>query len=221
MGRERAADADKPRIVFGVDLGQSCGNCALAFNRDGSADRLESGTWDFKGHHGGGGIQGLRMERFLSDLIVRHRAKAVRLALAYEVVEFAHKSSAAARVYYGMMATLQTVCEKLGVPHDGIPPGTLKKGVTGHGNSSKEQVALVVGRLFQFEPRRCGVCRKTVIRVSATGRCPGIVEKGRRHGQPCPGWVRKEDESDAVGAALTMARQLGWWNGSVPDEPAA
>lgn len=221
MGRERASKAGKLLVVFGVDLGQSCGNCALAFHGDGSAERLESGTWDFKGHHGGGGIQGLRLERFLSDLIVRHRAKAVRMVLAYEVVEFAHTSSAAARVYYGMMATLQTVCEKLGVPYDGIPPGTLKKGVTGHGNSSKEQVALVVGRLFQFEPRRCPVCKKMVARRSPTGRCPGMIEKGRRRGQPCHGWVRKEDESDAVGAALTMARQLGWWNGSVPDETAA
>lgn len=208
MGRSRFNE-DR-HTVIGIDLGQSCGYCAIRFD-GGDATRMESGTWDFKGHHGGGGIQGLRLERFLNALIVSHLAKATSgVVLAYEVVEFGHKGSGAARVYYGMMSTLQMVCERLNVPFDGVPPSTLKKAVTGHGNSSKEQVASVIDRVLAFEPRKCPVCR-AVGMMSPTGRCTQIIEKGKRKGKPCPGWLRREDESDACAVALALARQLGWW----------
>lgn len=208
MGRARDIN-DSGRTVIGIDLGQSCGYAWLGFSGK-HLERIKSGTWDFRGHHGGGGIQGLRLERYLSSLISRARLGGGKVILGYEVVEFGHKGSGAARVYFGMMATLQMVCERLEVPFDGVPPGTLKKAVTGHGNSSKDQVALAVGKVFAFEERKCPVCR-VVSPMTPTGRCGLIMQRGRRKGKPCPGWLRKEDESDACAVALALAGQLGWW----------
>ena len=57
----------------------------------------------------------------------------------YEEVA-AHKGVAAAHVYGGLVATLQSYCEKHDVPYQGVPVATIKRHATGKGNASKDQM---------------------------------------------------------------------------------
>jgi Holliday junction resolvasome RuvABC endonuclease subunit len=59
--------------------------------------------------------------------------------LVYEEVA-AHKGTAAAQIYGGLISTIQTYCEQHNVPYLGIPVGTVKKAATGRGNASKDEM---------------------------------------------------------------------------------
>lgn len=49
-------------------------------------------------------------------------------------------SGAAAKVYCGLLAILQTECEAKGIPYAGVHVGTIKKAATSKGNATKEQM---------------------------------------------------------------------------------
>jgi hypothetical protein len=202
-------------VAFGFDLGLSCGYSAVGFGPDGSAELLVSGAWAFGWRNGGGGIQGLMLDKHMSDLVARFRRR--QAALAYEIVEFMHRGSHAAKVYYGMLRTLEMAAERMEMPYNGVGVGALKKAVTGHGNSSKDQVALEEHRMFRFPTVKCPKCKR-VVEATELGRCPRqvVVKKGTPEERlgTCQGRPRTEDETDAVGAALAIALQLGWWNGT-------
>jgi Holliday junction resolvasome RuvABC endonuclease subunit len=55
----------------------------------------------------------------------------------YEEVA-AHKGTAAAHIYGGLVATLQSFCEERNIPYCGVPVGTIKRYATGKGNANKE-----------------------------------------------------------------------------------
>ena len=67
--------------------------------------------------------------------------------VVYEEVA-AHKGTAAAQIYGGLISTIQTYCEQHEVPYLGIPVGTIKKHATGRGNASKDEMhAAAVAKL--------------------------------------------------------------------------
>jgi Holliday junction resolvasome RuvABC endonuclease subunit len=136
------------RVVVGIDLGSSCGYSALDYSGK-TPVRLDSGVWDFSSKHGGGGVQGLRMERYLKAYLLHMKP----MVVGYEDVTFrpTNSSAAASRVYYGMLRTLEMVCESMGLPYDGINVSTAKKVVTGNGHAEKEQVRDVVESTFGFK----------------------------------------------------------------------
>jgi len=98
---------------------------------------ITSGTASFKtGRFEGGGMSFLRFKRWLTDL--KANLGAID-AIYFEEVR-AHKGVDAAHKYGGFLAHLTAWCEHHQIPYQGIPVGTIKKHITGKGNSPKESV---------------------------------------------------------------------------------
>ena len=95
------------------------------------------GTWDFgfKRHHSEG-LRYLRLESYLDEILAIHGLDLV----AYEDVKSRHKSSAAARTYFGLLAVVTTWCANHDIEYEGFSVGTIKKHATGKGNAGKEEM---------------------------------------------------------------------------------
>lgn len=119
-----------------LDLGTTTGWAIKA-----SHGNITSGTASFKtGRFEGGGMPYLRFKRWLTDL---KATLGVIDAIYFEEVR-AHKGVDAAHKYGGFVAHLTSWCEHHQIPYSGIPVGTIKKHITGKGNSSKESVMAAV-----------------------------------------------------------------------------
>jgi len=118
--------------IVALDLGTQCG---YAYTHDG-VPRIElSGVMDFRSQrHEGAGMRFLRFRRALQDLLKNEDEDAV---CVYEEVA-AHRGTAAAHVYGGLLAVLQSLCESMDIPYRGYPVGTIKRHATGKGNANKD-----------------------------------------------------------------------------------
>jgi Holliday junction resolvasome RuvABC endonuclease subunit len=127
------------RTFIGIDPGTHCGWAVL----DAAGNRLASGTWDLSSsRHEGGGMRYVRMRRYLREMLDTFPDG----VLAYEEVS-AHRGTAAAHIYGGIIALLAEECEARGLPYSGIPVATVKRHATGKGNSDKvAMVAAARGR---------------------------------------------------------------------------
>lgn len=97
---------------------------------------ITSGTISFKnGRFEGGGMRFLRFDARIEEMIALIQPELV----VYEEVR-RHMSTDAAHVYGGFMAALTARCEKMRIPYQGVPVGTIKKHATGKGNANKEQM---------------------------------------------------------------------------------
>lgn len=123
-------------IIIALDLGTTTGWAIRE-----AAGNITSGTASFKtGRFEGGGMSFLRFKRWLTDL---KATVGVIDAIYFEEVR-AHKGVDAAHKYGGFLAHLTAWCEHHQIPYQGIPVGTIKKHITGKGNSSKESVITAV-----------------------------------------------------------------------------
>lgn len=105
-----------------------------------SGDPVTHGYADFRpGRFDGGGMRYLRFARWLNDL---HASRPIS-EVAYEEVR-RHIGTDAAHVYGGLMAHLQSWCETVGVPYQGVPVGTIKRAATGKGNADKAAMVAAV-----------------------------------------------------------------------------
>lgn len=105
-----------------------------------SGDPVAHGYHDFKpGRFDGGGMRYLRFARWLNEM---HAARPIS-EVAYEEVR-RHIGTDAAHVYGGLMAHLQSWCETVGVPYQGVPVGTIKRAATGKGNADKAAMVAAV-----------------------------------------------------------------------------
>jgi len=121
----------QPKRILALDLGTKTGWCL------GDPRGPEGGTMDWSGRrHESAGMRYVRFKQWLDEVL-----PGVWI-VAYEEVA-RHKGVAAAHIYGGLLATLQTCCEAHGVEYLGVPVGTIKKTATGKGNADK--VAMVVG----------------------------------------------------------------------------
>jgi len=138
---------NKPHYIIGIDLGTKCGWAVLGNGQiTDKGKRIESGTWDFKAkRHEGGGMRYVRFANALRELLDRWDFRTGEndrsVHVAFEEVR-RHRGVAAAHVYGGLMATLQSVLEdrEYKIPYVSIPVGTIKKHATGKGNASKEEM---------------------------------------------------------------------------------
>ncbi len=98
---------------------------------------ITSGTVSFKQQRfEGGGMVFLRFKRWLTDL----KATLGDVEAIYFEEVRAHKGVDAAHKYGGFLAHLTAWCEHHQIAYQGIPVGTIKRHITGKGNSSKELV---------------------------------------------------------------------------------
>ena len=99
-----------------------------------------SGSQSFKPQRfEGGGMRFLRFQRWLGELVSPGRSAPIIDVVAFEEVR-RHLGVDAAHAYGGFMAQLCCTCEKLKIPYEGVPVGTIKRHATGKGNASKELV---------------------------------------------------------------------------------
>lgn len=123
--------------LLAIDPGTHCGYAVID---DGKI--IASGTWDLSPRrHEGGGMRFLRLEAQLSFAI-----SGVGL-VAYEEVR-RHLGTDAAHIYGGIVAIIQAVAERAGVPYYAIPVATIKKFATGKGNANKEAMVAAGAKLW-------------------------------------------------------------------------
>ena len=125
--------------IIALDLGTQTGWALRS-----SKGHVMSGTQSFKPQRfEGGGMRFLRFQRWLNELFVL--SECIHEVYFEEVRR--HAGVDAAHVYGGFLAHLTTWCEEAKIPYAGVPVGTIKKSLTGKGNSSKEDMINGVKKL--------------------------------------------------------------------------
>ena len=109
------------------DLGTTTGWAAINGSVQSGVLKLKGGRFE------GGGMRFMRFNQHLVEMINYIRPEWV----VFEEVR-RHAGTDAAHIYGGLMATLTAECERLRVPYEGVPVGTIKKFWTGSGNAPKE-----------------------------------------------------------------------------------
>jgi hypothetical protein len=117
-------------MVLALDLGTTTG---FAFRSAGGV--IGSGTWDLHPH---GECEAIRFER-LADTLTAISPSAGIGAVYYEDVR-RHVGNLAARVYNGLLATLQVWCHERGIPCVPVGVGQIKKFWTNNGRASKDEM---------------------------------------------------------------------------------
>jgi len=116
--------------ILAIDPGTNCG---LAWTDTGKIEPFQVTVLNLQpGRHEGGGMRFLRFLQALEGF--------GGLAAVYYEEVASHKGVAAAHVYGGIVATLQTYCETHSIPYMGIPVATIKRHATGKGNANKEKM---------------------------------------------------------------------------------
>lgn len=130
--------------VLALDLGTTSGYCV---------DKLAGGV-EYNNVH-----FGVKNHRFSSvsmkfvyfrnwlDEIYEHKFE----LLFFEAV-VAHSGVEASHCYGGFLAMLQEWCLRREIPFEGVPVGTIKKHITGHGAAKKEDVIRAV-KLLGYNPQ--------------------------------------------------------------------
>lgn len=137
--------------LIALDLGTHTGWSTLQVD-DGGPRLWFVGEWDLTpGRHSDGGM---RFARFQAELRRLVDSLGHCDFLFYEEVA-AHKGTAAAHVYGGLVAVAQLVCKERDIPYEGVPVGTIKKHATGKGNANKS--AMVDAALNLYAPHVSGV----------------------------------------------------------------
>ena len=114
--------------ILCLDLGTKTG-WAIRINGE-----VISGVNDLKGsRYEGGGMRFIRFSNWLDEMYVKTRFSELR----FEEVR-RHLGTDAAHLYGGFLAHLSAWCEINKIPYSSIPVGTIKKFVTGRGNSNKQ-----------------------------------------------------------------------------------
>ena len=126
-------------IILALDLGTITG-WALSVQDC----PITSGTVSFKlSRYEGGGIRYLRLLSWLDKML----DVSEQIDLIYFEEVRRHSSTDAAHVYGGFLSHLTAWCEKMNIPYQGVPVGTIKKHITGKGNAKKEMVIKAVKSL--------------------------------------------------------------------------
>jgi hypothetical protein len=177
-----------------------------------------AGTWDLaKGKSGAAVARFERLREHLDGLAY------VPSYCAAELVQWRHKSTRAARIYWGLVAVVELWCSERGIPLIPISVGDVKRRATGRGDSSKEDMLAAAAVEFpdvelvsHARHRRCAV-RRSGGRQRAdadghvhAGRLMGVT--GRR-GRPGGALRRLRKErlgtlQDAAGLSRISASHL-------------
>lgn len=135
-------------IYIGLDPSTHFGWAVL----DSDGNRIDSGVWEIKGDSWeGAGYRWLRLEKHLRIILKFHMAPDNKLVLGYEAVKHRHRSSDAARAYFGCIAVITKLCEELSVPYTGINISDIKTQATGKGNASKEEMVSAANKHWSIE----------------------------------------------------------------------
>lgn len=130
---------NKNQKTLALDLGTTTGWAMLGQN-----NQITSGVVYFKPQrYEGGGMRYLRFQGWLDE--INQLGDKINQVYFEEVRN--HKGCDAAHVYGGLLAHLTAWCEQKQIPYSGVPVGTIKKHITGKGNSGKELIIKAVQNL--------------------------------------------------------------------------
>lgn len=137
-----------PRILA-LDPGTNCGYSWLDIPQPvpGTLNpyRHQSGVWRLStDRFTSQGMRFVMLKKYLMDVEPDF--------VAYELVNFPHKSTAAAQMYWGVVTTVLLFCEEYGVEYWPVPTGTIKKRATGKGNAGKPQMIQAANVEFEIDP---------------------------------------------------------------------
>jgi hypothetical protein len=131
------------RCILALDLGTTTGWAIR-----GHDGLITTGTASFRpGRYDGGGMRYLRFNNWMAEV---DRLSGPISAIWFEEVR-RHAGTDAAHIYGGLMATLTAWAEQNSVAYAGVPVGTIKRHVTGHGNANK-QAMIDAARARGFSP---------------------------------------------------------------------
>lgn len=124
--------------ILALDLGTKTG-WAVSLN-----GAVASGVQDLTPRRfDGGGMRFLRFREWLQKMFADNKYDAV----FFEEVR-RHMGTDAAHIYGGLMGQLTEICERLSIPYEGVPVGTIKKHATGKGNADKPKMIEAAQRLY-------------------------------------------------------------------------
>lgn len=141
-------DTRHPRVLA-IDPGTHCGYAWIDVPQptpeDFRALGHQAGVWELKpDRFASQGMRFVHLKRMLIDVSPDF--------IVYEQVNFSHKSTAAAQMYWGVVTTLQLFCEEHGVEYAGVTTGVVKKRATGKGNAGKPDMVNAANEFFRLEP---------------------------------------------------------------------
>ena len=128
--------------ILGLDLGTSTGFCL-------NTEPLIFGHFDLRSHrYESGGMRYIRFRRNLEEINKTYKIDLI----AFEEVLFS-RTTLAAHVYGGLVASLMVFCEESKIEYVGVPIGSWKRHLTGKGNCNKIKVLKTVREKYSLEPQ--------------------------------------------------------------------
>jgi len=132
----------KTQKILALDLGTKTGWALQDTNQITSGIELFAA-----GRFEGGGMRYLRFKKWLEEIN--------KLCDGIDQIHFEevrrHIGVDAAHAYGGFLAHLSSWCEEKQIPYSGVPVGTIKKHITGKGNSNKQAIINAV-KALGFSP---------------------------------------------------------------------
>ena len=126
--------------LLALDLGTSTGFCL-------NVEPLIFGHWDLRPHrYESGGMRYIRFRRKLEEINEAYKIDLI----AFEEVLFS-RTTLAAHVYGGLVASLMVFCEESKIEYVGVPIGSWKRHLTGKGNCNKIQVLKTVREKYGLQ----------------------------------------------------------------------
>lgn len=147
---------NKKRILA-LDLGTKTGWAVNYGLYASNKSPFTSGAKDFSTKRfEGAGMRYLKFREWLNIFLKRDSLSSKIISHPIEQVCFeevlGHTGTAPAHVYGGFLATLMSWCEEYKIPYEGVPVKTIKKFITGNGNSNKDaMIEAVIKRGFEVD----------------------------------------------------------------------
>jgi len=141
--------------ILAIDPGSNCGYAIMDIEQPGprifsalKAKRDTAGIWDLQQKRfEGAGMRYLRLKKFIQDVNPDF--------VAYEQVNFPHRSTAAAACYWSIVGTITVFCEENGIAYAAVMTNDLKKRATGKGGgkgTDKPAIVQAANQYFLINP---------------------------------------------------------------------
>lgn len=133
--------------ILAIDPGSNCGYAVIDVAQPvptGAKARFDTaGLWDLQQKKfEGAGMRYLRLRKHIMEIAPDF--------VVYEQVNFPHKSTQAAAVYWGIVGQITAYCEEAGIAYAAIMTGDLKRRATGKGGGKGTDKPFIVAAANKF-----------------------------------------------------------------------
>ena len=143
---------DESIKILAIDPGSHCGYCVMTIPKPVPTHmrsaRDGAGIWNLQQKRfEGSGMRYVRLRKFIAEVDPDF--------VVYEQVNFPHKSTQAAAVYWGIVGAVTSYCEATGIEYGAIATGDLKRRATGKGGgkgTGKPEIIRAANVFFDLDP---------------------------------------------------------------------